>query len=180
MFTADYHTAVVIDPISLQIEAYKVFPDGKYVLRPFAIYWNELETPYSAQYPAELPPPPPPPPPPQPPPQMPPPYRHKVDYTPAIRPISVNLQDGRKLPPSRTKSAFNTHNMEMVGFLLIVIGLISALVIIQIEFSGIETFLGIHTTPGHGPVFIALLENSLLLVVVGGIFIYISRHYRIR
>ncbi|UCD92666.1 MAG: Mov34/MPN/PAD-1 family protein [Methanobacteriota archaeon] len=45
MFTEDYHSAIVIDPLSMEIEAYGM--DGEdYKPVPFAVFWEEFEDPY--------------------------------------------------------------------------------------------------------------------------------------
>jgi len=45
MFREGYHSAIVIDPINMEIEAYGV--EGEEVVtKPFAVYWEEHEDPY--------------------------------------------------------------------------------------------------------------------------------------
>ena len=45
LFNKRYHSAVVIDSITKEIEAY-FLEDGKVRSRPFAIYWDEYQNPY--------------------------------------------------------------------------------------------------------------------------------------
>lgn len=45
LFDKRYHTAVVIDPISKEIDAF-FLENGKVETRPFAIYWDEYQNPY--------------------------------------------------------------------------------------------------------------------------------------
>jgi len=45
MFNKRYHTAIVVDPISKEIEAF--YLEGSRIRsRPFAIYWDEYQNPY--------------------------------------------------------------------------------------------------------------------------------------
>ena len=45
MFNTRCHSAVVIDPVNQEIEAFYL-DDGKVRSRPFAIYWDEYQSPY--------------------------------------------------------------------------------------------------------------------------------------
>jgi len=45
MFSESYHSAVVVDPISKEMQAFKL-RDEQCEIRDFAIYWHELEKPY--------------------------------------------------------------------------------------------------------------------------------------
>lgn len=45
MFNHSYHTAIVIDPVNREIEAF--YLDGDRIRsRPFAVYWDEYQNPY--------------------------------------------------------------------------------------------------------------------------------------
>ncbi len=45
MFREDYHSAIVVDPLKMEIEAYGL--DGNdYKPIPFAVFWEEFEDPY--------------------------------------------------------------------------------------------------------------------------------------
>lgn len=45
LFNKRYHSAMVIDPISKEIEAFYL-EGGKVRSRPFAVYWDEFQNPY--------------------------------------------------------------------------------------------------------------------------------------
>ncbi len=45
MFNKRFHSAVVIDPIHKEIEAFYL-KDGRVESRPFAVYWDQYQTPY--------------------------------------------------------------------------------------------------------------------------------------
>jgi 26S proteasome regulatory subunit N11 len=45
MFTQPLHSALVIDPVNMEIEAFRV-ENGRSLHRPFAIYWDEFQNPY--------------------------------------------------------------------------------------------------------------------------------------
>jgi proteasome lid subunit RPN8/RPN11 len=45
MFNQPFHSAIVIDPINVEIAAFHV-ENGKSVERPFAVYWDEFQNPY--------------------------------------------------------------------------------------------------------------------------------------
>ncbi|MFQ5885308.1 MAG: Mov34/MPN/PAD-1 family protein [Thermoplasmata archaeon] len=45
MFREDYHSAIVIDPLKMEIEAYGLDGDD-YKPIPFAVFWEEFEDPY--------------------------------------------------------------------------------------------------------------------------------------
>jgi proteasome lid subunit RPN8/RPN11 len=45
MFDRPFHSALVIDPVNMEIETFKVI-DGRSLHRPFAIYWDEFQNPY--------------------------------------------------------------------------------------------------------------------------------------
>ncbi|MGD0818961.1 MAG: hypothetical protein ABR986_11305, partial [Methanomassiliicoccales archaeon] len=45
MFNRPFHSALVIDPVNMEIEAFKV-ENGRSIHRPFAIYWDEFQNPY--------------------------------------------------------------------------------------------------------------------------------------
>jgi proteasome lid subunit RPN8/RPN11 len=45
MFSEDYHCAIVIDPLCMEIEAYAMEGE-EYKPIPFAIFWEEFEDPY--------------------------------------------------------------------------------------------------------------------------------------
>lgn len=45
MFTEDYHSAIVIDPLKMEIEAYGLEGED-YRPVPFAVFWEEFEDPY--------------------------------------------------------------------------------------------------------------------------------------
>jgi proteasome lid subunit RPN8/RPN11 len=45
MFDRPWHSAMVIDPVQMDIAAFAM-RDGKAVERPFAIYWDEFQNPY--------------------------------------------------------------------------------------------------------------------------------------
>ena len=45
MFNRAFHSALVIDPVNMEIETFKV-EKGRSLHRPFAIYWDEFQNPY--------------------------------------------------------------------------------------------------------------------------------------
>jgi len=45
MFSKAYHSAIVIDPLRREIEAFRI-ENGIAVPRPFAVYWDEHQNPY--------------------------------------------------------------------------------------------------------------------------------------
>ena len=45
MFNRSFHSALVIDPVALEIETFKV-ENGRSMHRPFAVYWDEFQNPY--------------------------------------------------------------------------------------------------------------------------------------
>lgn len=45
MFREDYHSAIVVDPLKMEIEAYGLDGDD-YKPIPFAVFWEEFEDPY--------------------------------------------------------------------------------------------------------------------------------------
>jgi 26S proteasome regulatory subunit N11 len=45
MFGKPFHSALVIDPVNLEIETFKV-ENGRAMHRPFAVYWDEFQNPY--------------------------------------------------------------------------------------------------------------------------------------
>ncbi len=45
MFNRPFHSALVIDPVNMEIETFKV-TDGRSYHRPFAVYWDEFQNPY--------------------------------------------------------------------------------------------------------------------------------------
>jgi 26S proteasome regulatory subunit N11 len=45
MFNRPFHSALVIDPINMEIETFEV-ENGRSLHRPFAIYWDEFQNPY--------------------------------------------------------------------------------------------------------------------------------------
>ncbi|HEY3419304.1 MAG TPA: hypothetical protein VGK23_01980 [Methanomassiliicoccales archaeon] len=45
MFNRPFHSALVIDPVNMEIENFKV-ENGRSLHRPFAIYWDEFQNPY--------------------------------------------------------------------------------------------------------------------------------------
>jgi hypothetical protein len=45
MFDRPWHSAVVIDPVQMDIAAFAM-RDGRPAERPFAIYWDEFQNPY--------------------------------------------------------------------------------------------------------------------------------------
>lgn len=45
MFNRPFHSALVIDPVAMEIETFKV-ENGRSLHRPFAVYWDEFQNPY--------------------------------------------------------------------------------------------------------------------------------------
>jgi len=45
MFSQSYHSALVIDPVHKEIEAFCI-EKGRAVRRPFAVYWDQYQNPY--------------------------------------------------------------------------------------------------------------------------------------
>ena len=45
MFREEFHFAIVLDPLELQIEAFTLYGE-ECVVAPFAVYWEEHENPY--------------------------------------------------------------------------------------------------------------------------------------
>jgi 26S proteasome regulatory subunit N11 len=45
MFNRPFHSALVIDPVNMEIETFKV-ENGRSMHRPFAVYWDEFQNPY--------------------------------------------------------------------------------------------------------------------------------------
>ena len=45
MFNRPFHSALVIDPVAMEIETFKV-EEGRSRHRPFAVYWDEFQNPY--------------------------------------------------------------------------------------------------------------------------------------
>ena len=45
MFNRPFHSALVIDPVNMEIETFKV-ENGRPLHRPFAVYWEEFQNPY--------------------------------------------------------------------------------------------------------------------------------------
>ncbi len=45
MFNKSYHSAIVIDPVQKEIEAFYL-KEGRIETRPFTVYWDEHQTPY--------------------------------------------------------------------------------------------------------------------------------------
>ncbi|MFA5312519.1 MAG: Mov34/MPN/PAD-1 family protein [Methanomassiliicoccales archaeon] len=45
MFSGPYHSALVIDPVNIEIAAFRL-KEGAVEERPFAIYWDEYQNPY--------------------------------------------------------------------------------------------------------------------------------------
>jgi hypothetical protein len=45
MFNLRGHSAIVIDPVNKEIEAFYL-DEGKVRSRPFAVYWDEYQSPY--------------------------------------------------------------------------------------------------------------------------------------
>jgi len=45
LFSKPYHSAIVVDPISKEIDAFYL-ENGKVRSRPFAVYWDEFQNPY--------------------------------------------------------------------------------------------------------------------------------------
>ncbi|MFQ6060135.1 MAG: Mov34/MPN/PAD-1 family protein [Thermoplasmata archaeon] len=48
MFREQYHCAIVVDPLNMEIEAYSLDGEG-YKPIPFAVFWEEYEDPYTGK-----------------------------------------------------------------------------------------------------------------------------------